>query len=95
MNYIDSSSGGVANKSYVLALPPPIATRNSPQVPSVVLLKIYGCHREAEIDPLVEIIVVVTLAERGLGPKLFGQFPEGRLEEYIPVWSMQDQRSKS
>lgn len=25
------------------------------------------------------------LAERTLGPKLYGIFPEGRLEQYIPV----------
>lgn len=30
------------------------------------------------------------LAERTLGPKLYGIFPEGRLEQYLPVcnfWS--------
>lgn len=27
------------------------------------------------------------LAERSLGPRLYGVFPQGRLEQYIPVWA--------
>lgn len=38
------------------------------------------------VDSLVlESVMFAILAERTLGPKLYGIFPEGRLEQYIPV----------
>lgn len=32
-----------------------------------------------------ESVMFAILAERTLGPKLYGIFPQGRLEQYIPV----------
>lgn len=38
------------------------------------------------VDSLVlESVMFAILAERTLGPKLYGIFPEGRLEQYLPV----------
>lgn len=38
------------------------------------------------VDSLVqESVMFAILAERALGPRLYGVFPQGRLEEYIPV----------
>lgn len=38
------------------------------------------------VDSLVlESVMFAILAERSLGPQLYGVFPEGRLEQYIPV----------
>lgn len=38
------------------------------------------------MDSLVlESVMFAILAERTLGPKLYGIFPEGRLEQYLPV----------
>ena len=38
------------------------------------------------VDSLVlESVMFAILAERSLGPQLYGAFPEGRLEQYIPV----------
>lgn len=38
------------------------------------------------MDSLVtESVMFAILAERELGPRLYGIFPEGRLEEYLPV----------
>lgn len=38
------------------------------------------------VDSLVlESVMFAILAERALGPQLYGVFPEGRLEQYIPV----------
>ena len=34
---------------------------------------------------ITESVVFAVLGSRGLGPQLYGAFPEGRLEEYIPV----------
>lgn len=40
------------------------------------------------VDSLVsESVMFAILAERTLGPKLYGIFPEGRLEQYLPVRS--------
>ena len=32
-----------------------------------------------------ESVMFAILAERELGPRLYGIFPEGRLEQYLPV----------
>ncbi len=38
------------------------------------------------VDSLVlESVMFAILAERELGPHLYGIFPEGRLEQYLPV----------
>ena len=38
------------------------------------------------VDSLVlESVMFAILAERTLGPKLYGIFPEGRLEQYLSV----------
>lgn len=38
------------------------------------------------VDSLVlESVMFAILAERELGPRLYGIFPEGRLEQYLPV----------
>lgn len=34
---------------------------------------------------VLESVMFAILAERSLGPKLFGIFPQGRLEQFIPV----------
>ena len=36
---------------------------------------------------VLESVMFAILAERSLGPKLFGIFPQGRLEQFIPVRS--------
>ena len=36
---------------------------------------------------VLESVMFAILAERSLGPKLFGIFPRGRLEQFIPVRS--------
>lgn len=39
------------------------------------------------VDSLVlESVMFAILAERTLGPKLYGIFPDGRLEQYLPVY---------
>lgn len=34
---------------------------------------------------VLESVMFAILAERNLGPKLYGIFPQGRLEQYVPV----------
>ena len=68
--------------------------------PSQVLLRMYGqLHDGNDSKPdgdsvtgtdgsdnkVTDCVITMLLAERNLGPKLYGIFPGGRLEEYIPV----------
>ena len=58
---------------------PPI--RNEP---NKVLLRVYF-NPETESHLVAESVIFTLLSERHLGPKLYGIFSGGRLEEYIPV----------
>lgn len=48
---------------------------------------------------ILESVMFAILAERQLGPKLYGIFPQGRLEQYVPVsrtvWNFIDQKMLS
>lgn len=53
--------------------------------PHEVLLRLYGAILQS-VDSLVLVSVMFAiLAERSLGPQLYRVFPEGRLEQYLPV----------
>ncbi|KRY20293.1 Choline/ethanolamine kinase, partial [Trichinella patagoniensis] len=52
-------------------------------VPCKILLRIYF-NPETETNVVEESVTFMLLSERQLGPKLYGIFPGGRLEEYIP-----------
>lgn len=49
-----------------------------------VLLRVYF-NPETESHLVAESVIFTLLSERHLGPKLYGIFSGGRLEEYIPV----------
>lgn len=55
--------------------------------PRQVLLRLYGqVHGERALEGLItESVIFTLLSERRLGPKLYGIFPGGRIEEYIPA----------
>ncbi|XP_043290129.1 choline/ethanolamine kinase isoform X1 [Venturia canescens] len=78
-------SGGLSNWVYDVQLPEDTApVRGEPRQ---VLLRIYGqVHGERAVEGLItESVIFTLLSERGLGPKLHGVFPGGRIEEYIPA----------
>nr|KAF6464531.1 choline kinase alpha [Rousettus aegyptiacus] len=53
--------------------------------PRKVLLRLYGAILKMGAEAMVlESVMFAILAERSLGPKLYGIFPQGRLEEFIP-----------
>ncbi|KAF0287299.1 Choline/ethanolamine kinase [Amphibalanus amphitrite] len=75
-------SGGLSNLLYFCELP----SYQSPlgDEPSRVLLRMYGQVRDGAHDSTItESVIFTLLAERRLGPKLYGIFPGGRLEQYI------------
>ncbi|GFQ76294.1 hypothetical protein TNCT_25451 [Trichonephila clavata] len=80
-------SGGLSNSLYHCALPDDAVIKNSKK-PREVLLRIYGIVQEDEGVVVKEAATFMLLAERKLGPKLFGVFSHGRLEEFIPVSSL-------
>ncbi|KAJ8381461.1 hypothetical protein SKAU_G00022390 [Synaphobranchus kaupii] len=75
-------SGGLSNLLYLCTLPDHV--QNVGDEPRQVLLRVYGAILQG-IDSLVlESVMFAILAERLLGPRLYGVFPEGRLEQYLP-----------
>uniref|UniRef100_A0A3Q3L6K1 Ethanolamine kinase n=1 Tax=Mastacembelus armatus TaxID=205130 RepID=A0A3Q3L6K1_9TELE len=89
-------SGGLSNLLYLCTLPEQVHAMG--EEPRRVLLRIYGAilqelktknttffSLQQGVDSLVlESVMFAILAERTLGPKLYGIFPEGRLEQYLP-----------
>uniref|UniRef100_F1L5S0 Choline/ethanolamine kinase n=1 Tax=Ascaris suum TaxID=6253 RepID=F1L5S0_ASCSU len=73
--------GGMSNMLFLCRLP----ETHSPlrDEPNKVLLRVYF-NPETESHLLAESVIFTLLSERHLGPKLYGIFSGGRLEEYIP-----------
>lgn len=76
-------SGGLSNLLYFCSLP----STHTPVTgePSQVLLRMYGQLLDKNDTKITDSVITMMLSERNLGPKLYGIFPGGRLEEYIPV----------
>ncbi|XP_023664648.1 choline/ethanolamine kinase [Paramormyrops kingsleyae] len=75
-------SGGLSNLLYLCSLPDGVATTDGE--PGQVLLRVYGAILQGVDSLVLESVMFAILAERALGPRLYGIFPEGRLEQYVP-----------
>ena len=82
-----SFSGGMTNELYICSLPV-----NYPVVKAEktrVVLRVYGTMYTELIRTshamVSDVAVFSILSERNVGPKLYAIFPEGRLEELLPV----------
>jgi len=81
-----SVSGGLTNVLFLCSLPSTHTPLNGE--PSQVLMRMYGQihstnEHDSSVTKITESVIFMMLSERNLGPKLYGIFPEGRLEEYI------------
>ncbi|KPM08212.1 choline/ethanolamine kinase-like protein 3 [Sarcoptes scabiei] len=79
-------SGGLSNLLFYCSLPSthtPVSGE-----PSQVLLRMYGQLLEKNDTKITDSVITMLLSERNLGPKVYGIFPSGRLEEYIPARAM-------
>lgn len=76
-------SGGLSNLLFRCALPDHLPSVGDE--PREVLLRLYGAILQGVDSLVLESVMFAILAERSLGPQLYGVFPEGRLEQYIPV----------
>ncbi|KAM4671071.1 choline/ethanolamine kinase isoform 4-T4 [Amazona ochrocephala] len=79
---IEPVSGGLSNLLYKCWLPERV--RSVRDEPRAVLLRVYGAILQGLDSLVLQSVMFAVLAERALGPRLFGVFPEGRLEQYIP-----------
>ncbi|XP_023284081.1 choline/ethanolamine kinase-like [Seriola lalandi dorsalis] len=75
-------SGGLSNLLYLCSLPEHVQSEGDE--PRQVLLRVYGAILQGVDSLVLESVMFAILAERTLGPKLYGIFPEGRLEQYLP-----------
>ncbi|KAI1887991.1 hypothetical protein AGOR_G00180450 [Albula goreensis] len=75
-------SGGLSNLLYLCSLPDHVHCVGDE--PRQVLLRVYGAILQGVDSLVLESVMFAILAERALGPRLYGIFPEGRLEQYMP-----------
>ncbi|XP_037538762.1 choline/ethanolamine kinase [Nematolebias whitei] len=75
-------SGGLSNLLYLCSLPDHVQCLG--EEPRQVLLRVYGAILQGVDSLVLESVMFAILAERSLGPKLYGIFPQGRLEQYLP-----------
>uniref|UniRef100_A0A8K9WWB6 ethanolamine kinase n=1 Tax=Oncorhynchus mykiss TaxID=8022 RepID=A0A8K9WWB6_ONCMY len=75
-------SGGLSNLLFMCSLPDHAHTIGDE--PRRVLLRVYGAILQGVDSLVLESVMFAILAERALGPRLYGIFPEGRLEQYLP-----------
>ncbi|XP_029471332.1 choline/ethanolamine kinase [Rhinatrema bivittatum] len=85
--HISVISGGLSNLLYKCSLPNHILSAGDE--PRQVLLRVYGAILQGVDSLVLESVMFAILAERALGPRLYGVFPQGRLEEYIPSRRLQ------
>ncbi|XP_041366089.1 choline/ethanolamine kinase-like [Gigantopelta aegis] len=80
-------SGGLTNYLYLCYLPSDVEIK--PVEPRCVLLRVYGHVAKTSKEFVVHnSVVFAILSEKGLGPKLYGIYHDGRIEEYIPTKSL-------
>ena len=72
--------GGMSNMLFLCQLPADCPPRKSE--PDKTLLRVYF-NPETESHLVAESVIFTLLSERALGPRLFGIFNGGRLEEFI------------
>ena len=79
-------SGGLSNLLYLCEIATDdVCTAADEQ--RKVLLRIYGKIIQAHPETVItDSVIFGLLAEKGMGPKLFGVFPSGRVEEYVEVF---------
>ncbi|XP_054029759.1 choline/ethanolamine kinase [Dryobates pubescens] len=75
-------SGGLSNLLFKCALPEHVLSVGDE--PRQVLLRVYGAILQGVDSLVLESVTFAILAERALGPRLYGVFPQGRLEQFIP-----------
>nr|CUU98690.1 choline:ethanolamine kinase [Hymenolepis microstoma] len=75
--------GGLSNYLYKAQLKPE-AIDSSSTVPKEVFIRVYGELLRSNMNSVIlDAVLFALLSEKRLGPKLFGVFPGGRIEEFV------------
>lgn len=82
---LEPISGGMSNQLFRCSLPESTILTNGE--PSQILLRIYG-DQSRNCDMSIQLEIFSLLSSRELGPKLYGNFDDGRLEEFLPATSL-------
>jgi len=82
---VETLNGGLTNKLYICS------TQDSEGNIKKVVLRIYGLIMQDVNAQITESVVFAILGHKELGPKLYGAFTEGRLEEFIPGRNLKTQ----
>lgn len=80
--------GGLSNQAYKCSLPDNVLSNGQPKH---VMLRLYGSKHLLNFDEyfrtkherLSDAVVGILVAENNIGPKLYGLFPEGELQEFV------------
>lgn len=75
----------MSNTLFCCSLPDYVLLSNGE--PSQVLLRFYG-DQSRNCDMSIQVEIFNLLSLKDLGPKLFGKFEDGRLEEFLPANSL-------
>ncbi|KAK2154179.1 hypothetical protein LSH36_275g09020 [Paralvinella palmiformis] len=79
---IERISGGLSNLLYLCSLSDKVCTNEGEQ--RKIMLRVYGkIIRDHPEIVVTDSVIFALLAEKNMGPKLFGVFTGGRVEEYI------------
>lgn len=78
-------TGGMSNFLYSCSLPESTKLLNGE--PNQALLRLYGDQSRTS-DMSLQVQIFELLSSKDLGPKLYGNFDDGRLEEFLPAQSL-------
>lgn len=81
-------SGGVSNLIYCCTLPDNKRPIKGSREPAQILLRFYGDQSRSNDDTALECEIFDLLSRKNLGPKLYGVFEGGRLEEFLQANSL-------
>lgn len=85
-------TGGMTNYLYLCSLPDDVITLENE--PRKVLMRIYGEIVDLK-QRFYESIIFTVLSERNIGPKTYGVFYSGRIEEFYPYRTLVTQELKN
>ncbi|VDM21274.1 unnamed protein product [Hydatigera taeniaeformis] len=82
---IKEVGGGLSNYLYVASLK--VGSGDfSNTIPTKVFIRVYGELLRSNMNTIIlDAVLFALLSEKRLGPKLYGVFPGGRIEEFVEV----------
>ena len=84
---VERVSGGMTNQLYYCRIREP---SSSSDVPQEVAIRLYGVKHMntndcGQNERLTDVVIGLMVSENGLGPKVYGIFEEGQIQQYYKV----------